>query len=542
MADIQSNKAQVVIVGSGPTGLSLGIELARRGIRCLLVERNLRVGHAPRAKTTNVRTREHLRRWGIAGKLADASPFGVDYPSHVHFVTRLSGQSLLRFDHALNAKPERDDRYSEHAQWVPQYKLEGVLKDHAATLDPLALRYGEELIGFTQDANGVRVRLRNTDSGEIWEVVADFLVGADGARSVVRDLIGSTMKGRYGLSRNYNIIFEAPGLAKAHDHGPGIMYWQINADGPSVVGPMDIGDLWYFMPTQIAPDAHLTDEEAVALIRQSTGIDLPYRIKSSDEWVASCLLADKYWEGRVFLAGDACHLHPPFGGFGMNMGVGDAVDLGWKLAAVLQGWGGPTLLPSYEAERRPVHELVLDEAERNHAVLSNEIYRPGLEDDTVEGANARSDCADFIRERKYREFYALSVVLGYSYAGSPLVAAEAGATSAGPEALDYVPDAVPGSLAPHAWLEDDVSLYDLFGNGFTLLVLGGDAVDVGVARQEAERAGVPLTIVRRDEPELRTLYEARLALIRPDQHVAWRGDRWPDIRLLARVTGQVDAA
>lgn len=535
MAEDQSNSFQVVIAGSGPTGLALGIELGRRGIRALLVERNDRVGYAPRAKTTNVRTREHLRRWGIAGKLAEASPFGVEFPSSIHFVTQLGGASLMRFDNALNCSTARDDRYSEHAQWVPQYKLEGVLKEHAATLPSLTMRYGEELVDFTQDADGVTVRLRRLADDHEYQVRAGFLVGADGSRSTVRKAIGAKMEGRHGISRHYNVIFEAPGLTEAHSHGPGIMYWQVQGEVPSVIGPMD-GDLWYFMPGA-TKEGGLSDDEAIDLIRKSTGIDLPYRIKSSDEWVASRLLADKYRDGRVLLAGDACHLHPPFGGFGMNMGVADAVDLGWKLAAMLQGWGGPALLESYETERRPVHELVIGEAERNHAVLPNTLYRAGFEADTPEGAALRRQSMEQIKADKYREFYALSVILGYSYAGSPLIATDPNAHSAGPEAFDYEPDAAPGSLAPHAWLGTDLSLYDLFGDGFTLLVLGGEAAEVEAAKREAAAGGVPLTVVERGEPELRTLYEASLVLIRPDQHVVWRGDRWPEDGLIARATG-----
>ena len=162
--------------------------------------------------------------------------------------------------------------------------------------------------------------------------------------------------------------------------GPAVMYWQVNADCPSLIGPMDVGDIWFFLPSSIGKDVTFTDEEAVEAIRKSTGIDLPYEVLSSDEWVASRLLADSYRTQRVFLAGDACHLHPPFGGYGMNMGVADGVDLGWKLAAVLQGWGGAKLLDSYVKERRPVHQFVMDEAVANHATLGNDLWQDGMED------------------------------------------------------------------------------------------------------------------------------------------------------------------
>lgn len=538
MTNVAPADGLVVIIGSGPTGLALAIELGSRSVPCLLLERNARAGHAPRAKTTNVRTREHLRRWGIAETLAAASPFGVDYPSDVHFVTRLGGYPLVRFPDALNCAPARDERYSEHAQWIPQYKLEAVLKDHADTLDSVCIAFGQEFVSFEQDEDSIRVRVRDVVSGTEREIAASYLVGADGARSMVRDAIGAKMIGTYGLSRNYNVIFHAPGLAEAHSQGEGIMYWQINSEVPSLIGQMDSGDLWYFMPTMLPAGVALTDEEALDLIRRSTGIDLPYRILSSDEWVASRLLADRYSLGRAFLAGDACHLHPPFGGFGMNMGIGDAVDLGWKLAAMQQGWGGPALLASYEAERRPVHEFVMEEAEGNHAVLSNQLYRDGIEAPGSEGDAIREEVAALIREAKHREFYTLGVVLGYQYRGSPVIVEEEGAPLK-PMTRDYVPSAAPGCLAPHAWMPDGRSLYDLFGSGFTLLVFEeGDPADVARARREADASGTMLTVVAIYDPAVARLYDAKRALVRPDQHVAWRGDAWPETSLLAKASGR----
>jgi len=230
----------------------------------------------------------------------------------------------------------------------------------------------------------------------------------------------------------------------------------------------------------------------------------------------------------VFLAGDACHVHPPFGGYGMNMGIADAVDLGWKLAAVLQGWGGPRLLDSYEAERRPVHEFVMDEAVANHALLPTHMWRPGLDHATPEGARLRAEVGAAIKAAKVREFNTLGVVLGYNYSGSPIVVAD-GSAPPPRHFKDYVPSAHPGCLAPHAWLADGSSLYDHFGAGFTLLVTDDSAAPSVNSR-------VPLKVLR--EPSVRDLYQARHALIRPDQHVAWRGDALP-AGVLARAAGHV---
>ncbi|MDH4053034.1 MAG: FAD-dependent monooxygenase [Rubrivivax sp.] len=528
------------MVGAGPVGLALAIELGHRRVPCLLVERNDRVGYAPRAKTTNVRTREHMRRWGIADQLRAASPLGLNYPSNVLFVTRLAGYELARFENAMYCAPGRNPLYSEHAQWIPQYTVEEVMRAHAQSLPDVELRFGCELQGFEQDGQAVHARLRDLAGGAESTVDVDYLVGADGARSSVRDAIGAKMQGRHGLSRNLNVVFRAPGLAAAHRHGPAIMYWQVNRDMPGLIGPMDRGDTWFFMPTQLPQDMKPADVDMAALIHRATGIDLPYEVLSSDEWVASRLLGDRYRDRRVFLAGDACHLHPPFGGYGMNMGVADGVDLGWKLAAVLAGWGGPSLLDSYEAERRPVHEWVLDEAEANHAALGNQFVVDGIESAGAAGARLRSEVGARIQAAKMREFVTLGVVLGYSYDDSPVIVAEAGAPPA-KDFVNYVPSARPGSLAPHAWRHDGSSLYDHFGIGFTLLALPrAPAGDVDAALADAAACGVPLTVLRPAEPGVASLYQAGLTLVRPDQHVAWRGHAWPagGAALLRQVTGR----
>lgn len=526
---------RVLIVGAGPTGLSLAIELGSRGVSCLVIERNDRVGYAPRAKTTNVRTRTHLRRWGIADQLAAVSPFGVGYPSDVTFVTRLAGPALATIRNASSCAPMRSALYPEHGQWVPQYKLEEVLRSHAATLEAVEFRFSTEFVDASQDEVGVSATLRDRHNGAEQQVVADFLVGADGARSAVRDLIGASMDGQYGLSRNYNIVFRAPGLSDAHRHGPASMYWQVNPDVPSLIGPMDRDDVWFFMPTRLKDGFAISDADAADLIRRATGIDLDYTILSRDEWVASSLIADRYRAGRILLAGDACHLHPPFGGYGMNMGVSDAVDLGWKLAAFVQGWGGSALLDSYEAERRPVHQQVIAEAQANHAILSNDFWQDGLEDASREAAAARKAVGHRITDEKSREFHTLGTVLGLCYTSSPIVVTDgSGAETGGPGEQGYIASSRPGCLAPHAWRADGRSLYDLFGAGFTLLHHAG--ADISAALAEADAGGVSIAGVAIESDDERELYPKRLTLIRPDQHVAWRGEQWRP-GLLGEVTG-----
>ncbi|WP_174285021.1 FAD-dependent monooxygenase [Sphingomonas bacterium] len=516
----------IVIVGAGPSGLALAIELGSRGVPTLLIERNERVGYAPRAKTTNVRTRTHLRRWGIADKLAAAAPFGVDYPANVSFVTRLGGFGLTRIENTSNFEPTRNDLYPEHGQWIPQYTLEQVMREHADTLPSVRIRFNTEFVSATQDAEHVLVTVRDVRSGAEGQVRARYLIGADGARSAIRELIGAKLEGQYGLSRNYNVVFRAPGLAEAHSHAPSVMFWQVNPVAPSLIGPMDKDDVWYFMPTRLPKGFEVTTENAADLIRDATGIDLPYEIMSSDEWVASSFIADKYRDRRFFLIGDACHLHPPFGGFGMNMGVADGADLGWKLAATLQGWGGPGLLESYETERRAIHEEVIAEAAANHSVLSNDFWTDELEAPGEAGDRLRREVGERIYAAKEREFHTLGTVLGGCYTASPIIASEGSAPEKGDTRV-YTPSSRPGCLAPHLWRADGGSVYDEFGQGFALVVTpDADIADVRRAKEDAVAKGEPLAVVELSALEAETRYPLPLTLVRPDQYVAWRGRRW----------------
>ncbi|RKP44461.1 FAD-dependent oxidoreductase [Pararobbsia silviterrae] len=526
----------VVVIGGGPVGLAATIELARRGIRTLLVERNDRVGHAPRAKTCNVRTCEHLRRWGIVERLRARAPFGIDYPSNIVFATRLAGHPLARFENAFFCRPGAHPLYAEHAQWIPQYKLEETLLDHAREWPSATLRFKTNVTGLEQDGDGVTLSLATPEGAQT--VRSRYVIAADGAGSATRKQLGIPMIGDGALSKHRTLIFRAPELAERHAHGPAVAYWIVNRDAPSVLGPMDEGGRWYFGFTP-----HPGLEDAVEALRLATGLDIDPEVLSIDDWTAFRLVAERYREGRVFLAGDACHLHPPFGGYGMNLGVGDAVDIGWKLAAVLQGWAGDALLDSYGIERRPVHLRTIDEAVINHNRSSGSLVTAELEDDGPAGDAARAAAKTRILDEKIREFDTLGVVLDYRYDDSPVIVHDG--TDAPPHHYrDYVPSARPGHRAPHRWLDGastarGAALYDRFGDGFTLLATRGGDAPTAAWRERARALGIPLDVLVIDDPALHALYGARYALIRPDQHVAWRGDTVPDDvdRVLATVTG-----
>ena len=257
MAGIEDGQTDTVIVGAGPVGLAAAIELGRRGVRCIVVERNDRVGYSPRAKTTNVRTREHLRRWGIADALRRASPIAPDRPSTVVFATRMNGPLIPRFENALNGSRKRNNLYSEEAQWVPQYVLEEVLRQCAQSLPGVTLHFKTEFVSLSQTATGVAAQLRDIGSGRTANLQSSYLVGADGARSAVRDAIGATMTGEGAFSRNFSVIFRAPDLASRQTHGPAIMYWMVNEEMPSLLGPMDEAGLWTFMVTKLSDNVDL---------------------------------------------------------------------------------------------------------------------------------------------------------------------------------------------------------------------------------------------------------------------------------------------
>jgi 2-polyprenyl-6-methoxyphenol hydroxylase-like FAD-dependent oxidoreductase len=529
----------VVIVGAGPAGLSLAIELGLRSVRCVVVEQHDRVGLNPRAKLTNVRSREHLRRWGIADELRRASGLPADYPPNVVFATRLNGYPLARFENAFYCSPARSDLYSESAQWVPQFVLEEVLRGRAAGLPSVEIRFNCRLELLAQDASGVTAELRDARTGAGSTLRAAYLVGADGAHSAVRELLGIPMQGQGALAPNLNVIFRAPALAALHDKGPAIQYWMVNSEAPAYLGPMDAQGLWFLIAPRMPGGTDLSRVDPKALVRRACGLEFDMEIVHADPWTAHRLIAERYGKGRVFLAGDACHLHPPSGGHGMNMGIGDAVDLGWKLAATLQGWGGPGLLDTYGLERQPVHQRVIDAAVESYALVGSELVREDIEQPGAAGDRVRKEVGEVILKHKLPEFRSLGLVLGYRYRDSPIIVSD-GTDPAPEQVTKYRPSAQAGCLAPHLWLEDGSSLYDHFGPGFTLLVSGRARLDHAAGfRQAAAAKGIPLELVPVADRRVRKLYGADLALVRPDQHIAWRGERLPEngLALLDRARG-----
>jgi 2-polyprenyl-6-methoxyphenol hydroxylase-like FAD-dependent oxidoreductase len=535
--ETQVTATEVLIVGAGPVGLALAIELGLRGIGVTIVEQRSRTGAQPRAKTTNVRTMQHMRRWGLAEKLRAAAPLPYNYPTDIVFSTTLYGRTLAVIENAFAGRKCRDARFPEPAQWVPQYTVEQILHERIAELPSVRLMPGTSLEDASQSAEGITATVRDLDSGRRRTIAARYLVGADGAKSRVREVIGARMTGEHAFALNYNLILRIPELDRAPPERRAIMYWLINRESPGVLSPLDCNGEWAFI-TRLAPGVTaISDDEVIHRVHAAIGRPFPVEIVARDYWAAHRLIADRYRERRIFLAGDACHLHPPFGGYGMNLGIADGVDLGWKLAAALNGWGGDELLASYEDERRAVHLRTIAEAVENYRTLSDQLLKDDLDADDAAGDRARAAVAKEIIATKTREFDTLGVVLGSRYDASPIVVGD-GSTPPVEHYANFEPSAHPGCLAPHAWLADGSSLYDHFGLGYTLLLLDESAM---VLAREIETAAaharVPLKLLDLRGAGFETLYAAPLALIRPDQFVAWRGVDADAAALIRTVSG-----
>ncbi|HVD27554.1 MAG TPA: FAD-dependent monooxygenase [Mycobacteriales bacterium] len=533
MTDVPT-QVPVLIAGGGPSGLAAAIELGRRGIEVLLVEPRTALDPLrPRAKTTSVRTMEHLRRWGLADRLRAAAPLPVDHAQDVVFCTGLFGHEITRFPNAFGLWTTPRDIAAEAGQQAPQPLVEEVLREAAAALPTVTLLIGWRATEVADGPDAAHAVLQDPD-GTTHEVSAEYLLGCDGSSGVSRTSIGVRYQGSSGKVPNLSITFRSRALEERELCALGVHYWVIGAKSGGLMGRLDLDGTWWAIVQGIDDD--VADVDAVALVRSLVGDDIDVEVLATDPWSARMLLVDRYRGQRVFLVGDAAHLNPPWGGHGFNTCVGDAVNLGWKLAAVLHGWAPNSLLDSYEAERRPVAQRTIAAAGGQEAFLAPSFAAAELDADGPAGEALRAEVAQALQV-KDPEFHSLGLVLGYDYPSSPVVAPEAPPAPEQP-VNTFVPSAHPGARLPHVWLPDGTSVYDLLGEDFTLVRLGPSA-DVNAVSAAAARLGVPLRVLDLVHlPRLRTLYEADLLLVRPDQHVAWRGSATPDpIGLLRTVIG-----
>jgi len=515
----------VLIVGGGPVGLGLASELGWRGVPCIVIEQSDGAIDFPRANAIDLRTMEVCRRWGIADTVRQAG-IPPDFPHSALYCTSLAGHTIAHFTRrghggagGLDVSPERPQRCN-------QLFFDPILRAHARSLPGVDLRFRHRLQSFEQDADGVTATVARLDEGDTVTLGADYMIACCGGRSPIRKALGCELTTQGVLGHPISIFFRAENLWDHHDKGRNSLNFIVGPDGVwGTLIPLDGRELWrltlhgggsYVDPATI--DAH-------DYVRRALGMDAPYELLSVGGWTRREMVADRYRFGRVLLAGDCAHQNTPTGGYGMNTGMGDAVDLGWKLAALHDGWGGAALLDSYEAERRPVAARNVAEATGNY---KRRAWRPGeaVADATPEGEAVRAELGRRIEEQNARQHRGHGIALGHIYAGSP-ICVEDGEGPAPDTVNDFAPIARPGARAPHAALADGSSLLDLFGRGFTLLRLGADAPAGAALEAAARERGVPLHTVDIADPAIYRLYERRLALVRPDGHVAWRGDALP---------------
>jgi 2-polyprenyl-6-methoxyphenol hydroxylase-like FAD-dependent oxidoreductase len=529
-------QTQVLIVGAGPVGLTLAMDLAGRGIDVVVCE--LRpAGEPPRIRSNHVsaRSMEIFRRLGIADSVRQAG-LPADFPNDVSFRTMATGIELARIP-----IPSRNERFTatggpdtwwptpEPPHRVNQIYLEPLLLAHAAARAHIRILHHAQVEDFSQGETGVAVTIRDHDCGDGLSVACDYLVGCDGGRSTVRKKIGATLAGTPVVQRVQSTYIRAPQLLSRMPAGPAWLCQVLNPRRCGAVFAIDGRETWLvhnFLDTHEQGFDSIYRDWAVRTIL-GVGPDFHYEVISHEDWVGRRLVADRFRDRRAFICGDAAHLWIANAGYGMNAGIADATNLSWQIAATLNGWASPTILDAYEAERRPITEqvsrfamgLALKLMEHRRATPA-EIEMPGAVGDAV-----RARIGKELHDDNVQQYCCGGLNFGYFYDGSPIIAYDGEAQPAY-TMYDFTPSSVPGCRAPHVWLRDGRSLYDALGPDYTLLRFD-PAVRVAGLIEAAARRRVPLAVVDVAASDARPLYGRNLVLVRPDQHVAWRGDCEP---------------
>jgi len=528
----------VLIVGGGPVGLALAADLGWRGIACELVEQSDGAIATPKMNEVNTRTMEFCRRLGIAETVRNC-PFPGDYSLDVVFVTNLCGHELARMRRATRSQQKAESYSPERLQICSQLWFDPILRAFAQAQPGVRLRYRTRLSSFAASADGVTAELDDLETGKRETIRAQYLVGCDGATSAIRDALGIGLGGQGNLGHPVHLFFRAPDLLGTCGKAPGVFFLAIDRGGLwaniRVIDPAN--GLWRLMALDSDGQQTPDSVDRAALLRRAVGRSIDVEWKGASVWSRRSVVADRYSQGRVFLAGDAVHQLSPTGALGMNTGIGDAVDLGWKLAATLSGWGGLGLLASYDAERRPIgfrNVSMAAEFYLAHGEFADGIA--AIEDDTEAGRQLRQRLGESLTRDVGRMFRTAGLQLGYRYESSP-ICIEDGTPPPPDDPETFIPSARPGSRAPHAPLADGRSTLDLFGRNFVLLRFGD--VQAAALEDAAKARGVPFSVADIAEPAVADMYGARLVLVRPDGHVAWRGDATPRDagKLIDRVRG-----
>ena len=542
--------ADVLISGGGPCGLVLAIELGRRGIRTALFHDKGETTPHPAAGASQARTMEHYRRLGFVQRVR-AAGLPPDYPTDVAYFTRFTDAELSRFQLPSSADAEKQAR-SLSGSWsvaelphrCAQMYIERILRDEAEKLPSVTLHFACRVASFSEHDDHVEVGVIAT-SGTARTYKGKYLAGAEGARSGIRKQLDIHYQGERNTDRPflagqmYSTFFRSSEVYDLIPHALAWQYWAINAERRGMMLAVDGRGGFVYM-TQLRPGedpATLSDEVIKGLIHSALGRSFDLDIITRSPWTAGLMLvAERFQQGRVFLGGDAVHLFTPTGGLGYNTAVEDAVNLGWKLAARVRGWGGDALLASYEDERKPVAIRNTGYARVFAESMGRFRVPEDIEESSEAGEEARKAAGDYLLQHARSEFNIPGITLGARYDASQLIVSD-GTEPPEDSASVYIPTACPGGRLPHAWLADGSSLYDALDFEFTLLQLAENETPEAIL-DAARRSGVPLTLLDLRQENLRHIYQADLVLVRPDQIVCWRGDTLANpAAVLALVSG-----
>ncbi|MES2415438.1 MAG: FAD-dependent monooxygenase [Pseudomonadota bacterium] len=520
----------VLIVGAGPVGLALSIELGWRGIRSTLIDQGDGSLEHPRTGLIAVRTMEMFRRWGFAENIRNCG-FPNDYELSMVFCTSLNGFQLDKeFYPSMHDTPTPSET-PEKKQRCPQLWMQPMLTEKALAQPNSKVIFKRRLESFEQDSGGVTAKVVDLDGNQTQTIRSKYLVGADGATSNVRKQLGVELQGRL-LSYSINILITAPNLTAKHRMGEAERYLFVGPEGTwGNMTVVDGGEIWRLTVLGNQEKMDLSTFDAQAWVRRAMGDNnIEFEIHSVQPWARSEMLAEKFVSGCVILAGDSLHTMSPTGGMGMNTGMQEVLDLGWKLEGALCGWAGEKLIQSFEAERKPVAARNIGFSTFNFKSWLDTPDTSAVCEDTEQGASARAAVGRRLRDSTRVEWESLGLQIGHRYEDSPICVPD-GTPPTPDEYSTYIQTSRPGSRAPHVWLKDGRSTLDLFGKGFTLLVLANGTEDaVAEFRNAFASRGVPLVVEIISDSAVACVYERKLVLVRPDGHVGWRGDEIKNAR------------
>jgi len=529
-------RASVLIVGGGPVGLTLAMDLAWRDIDVIVAEK--RPADAPssaKCGQISARSMEVFRRLGLAGKLREVG-LPADYPNDIVSATSVTGGELSRVPIPARGERGPDARgpdtswpTPEHTHRVNQIFFDPVMLAHARAQKHIRILNRTQVEDLAQHPQGVAANARDLDSGERYLIECAYLVGCDGASSMVRKAIGAEFVGNPAVQRVQSTYYRAPALMKMLPGKPAWNYLSWNPRRCGSTMAVDGRETWNTHNFLYRGETDVDAVDRDWALRQILGVgaDFEYEVIATEDWVARRLVADKLCDRRVFICGDAAHVWIPHGAYGMNAGIADAANLAWKLAATLKGWAAPGILDAYHAERQPI----TDQASRLITEIAQRVMK--LRREINEDIEQQGAVGEATRVRTGKETYALDLEqqccgglnFGYYYDSSPIIAYD-GERQPAYTMGTFTSSTVPGCRAPHLWLDGRRSLYDALGPAYTLLRFDSAARVTDIMDAAAERQ-VPLTVLDVKSPESRELYRHKLVLVRPDQHVAWRGDKEP---------------